>query len=54
MANNQAQDRYNPKGVSDEDWESHKYYDMPDGEIFYLEANRNENNHAYRKHSNKR
>ena len=53
MSNNQAQDRYNPQGVNAEDWEAHKYYDLPDGEIFFMEANRNPNNHAYRKHSNK-
>tara|TARA_Y100000593_G_scaffold92740_1_gene185304 strand:- start:804 stop:1034 length:231 start_codon:yes stop_codon:yes gene_type:complete len=49
MPNNQAQDRYNPQGINEEDWEAHKYQDMPDGEIFYLEANRNDNNHAFRK-----
>ena len=48
-----AQDRYNPQGVMAEDWETHKYFDLPDGEIFYMEANRNENNHAYRKTSDK-
>ena len=53
MAINQAQDRYNPQGVNEEDWESHKYQDLPDGEIFYLEMSRNTNNHAYRKHSDK-
>ena len=53
MANNQAQDRYNPQGVSDEDWETHKYFDLPNGEIFFLEMIRNTNNHAYRKHSDK-
>tara|TARA_R100001443_G_scaffold85087_1_gene91742 strand:- start:1852 stop:2082 length:231 start_codon:yes stop_codon:yes gene_type:complete len=53
MANNQAQDRYNPGAVSAEDWETHKYQDLPDGEIFYLEANRTEGNHAYRKRSDK-
>lgn len=51
MSINQAQDRYNPQGVSEEDWETHKYYDMPNGEIFFMEASRNPNNHAYRKHS---
>ena len=51
MANNPAQDRYNPQGVNKEDWEQHKYDDMPNGEIFYMEANRNTNNHAYRKSS---
>tara|TARA_Y100000593_G_C4288048_1_gene326662 strand:+ start:1533 stop:1763 length:231 start_codon:yes stop_codon:yes gene_type:complete len=49
MSINQAQDRYNPQGVSEEDWESHKYQDLPEGEIFFMEMNRNENNHAYRK-----
>ncbi len=53
MAINQAKDRYNPQGVSEEDWEQHKYFDLPDGEIFYMEATRNVNNHAYRKHSDK-
>ena len=49
MSVNQAQDRYNPQGVSDEDWESHKYQDLPDGEIFYLYNTREDTNHAYRK-----
>tara|TARA_R100001443_G_scaffold95379_2_gene101928 strand:+ start:247 stop:477 length:231 start_codon:yes stop_codon:yes gene_type:complete len=53
MAINQPKDRYNPQGVNEEDWDSHKYFDLPDGEIFYLQANRNTNNHAYRKHNNK-
>tara|TARA_R100001082_G_C4254322_1_gene112824 strand:- start:107 stop:337 length:231 start_codon:yes stop_codon:yes gene_type:complete len=52
MSVNQAQDRYNPQGTTEEDWEMHKYQDMPDGEIFFMEMNRNENNHAYRKVSN--
>tara|TARA_Y100000401_G_C8252857_1_gene189121 strand:+ start:471 stop:704 length:234 start_codon:yes stop_codon:yes gene_type:complete len=53
MAINQANDRYNPKGVSEEDWESHSYFDLPEGEIFFMEATLNTNNHAYRKHSDK-
>ena len=53
MSINQAQDRYNPQGINEEDWEAHKYYDMPEGEIFYMEANRNINNHAFRKLSDK-
>ena len=28
---------------------THKYQDMPDGEIFFMEMSRNPNNHAYRK-----
>jgi len=51
MAINQAKDRYNPQGINEEDWDTHKYHDLPDGEIFYLEATRNTNNHAYRKRS---
>ena len=53
MANNPSQDRYNPQGINEEDWESHPYFDLPEGEIFYMEANRNSNNHAYRKRSDK-
>ena len=53
MAINQAQDRYNPQGVNEEDWESHKYFDLPNGEIFFMEATKNGNNHAYRKRSDK-
>jgi|TARA_R110000824_G_scaffold50641_1_gene141219 hypothetical protein len=48
MANN-AMDRYNPQGINTEDWETHKYDDLPDGEIFFMEASRNTDNHAYRK-----
>ena len=53
MSINQAQDRYNPQGINEEDWETHKYFDLPDGEIFFMETTRNENNHAYRKHNDK-
>ena len=49
MANHQAQDRYNPQGVNADDWELHKYFDLPNGEIFYLNNQRNGENHAYRK-----
>ena len=49
MSINEAKDRYNPQGVNEEDWETHKYQDMPDGEIFFMEMSRNPNNHAYRK-----
>ena len=53
MAINQASDRYNPQGTTDQDWETHKYYDMPDGEIFFMERSRNVNNNAYRKTNDK-
>ena len=53
MSINEAQDRYNPQGVNDEDWESHKYEDLTDGEIFFLNNTRSEDNHAYRKISDK-
>jgi|TARA_B100000214_G_C23955942_1_gene622842 hypothetical protein len=53
MANNQAQDRYNPQGVMADDWESHKFFDLPDGEIFFLKNEKNNDNHAYRKINDK-
>lgn len=53
MPNNQAQDRYNPPGAMHDDYETHKYTDLPDGEIFYLEDVRSLNNHAYRKVNDK-
>lgn len=53
MGNDPANDRYNPQGLMAEDWESHKYFDLPNGEIFFMESTRGENNHAYRKRSDK-
>ena len=49
MANNQAQDRYNPQGVSEDDWEPAKYADLSEGAIFWLNTERNDSNEAYRK-----
>ena len=37
MANNPANDRYNPPSASQPDFEPAKFNDLPTGEIFYLE-----------------
>jgi len=50
MTNNPAQDRYNPPGVRDGDgWESGTFDSLNTGELFWLNENKNEDNHAYRK-----
>ena len=53
MPNDPINDRYNPKSTTQDDWEKHYYYDIPDGEIFYLKNEKVDDNHAYRKHSDK-
>ena len=45
MSNNPAQDRYQAKGISEPDFDTIRFNDMPIGEIFYLE----ENGDPYRK-----
>ena len=37
MANNQAQDRYNPPGTSGSDWEEYKFEALNTGELFWLD-----------------
>ena len=38
MANNQAQDRYNPPGTTGDDWEEHKFEALNNGELFWLDT----------------
>ena len=53
MPNNQAQDRYDPPAVTGDDWEEHKYEDLPDGSIFWLNTTRKPDNDAFRKLNDK-
>ncbi|MBC8428176.1 MAG: hypothetical protein H8D94_01760 [Candidatus Pelagibacter sp.] len=48
--NNQAQDRYNPPPMNQNDFESYKFVDIPIDELFWLNtSNRSSSNNAYRK-----
>ena len=49
MANNQAQDRYDPPAITGDDWEEQKYLDLSNGTIFWLNTEKNMENEAYRK-----
>ena len=56
MANNPAQDRYDPPSVNDTDWEKTRYSDIGNGTLFWLsdKPEWNDNvkdyvNEAYRK-----
>ena len=53
MSNKPAQDRYKPLSTTTDDWEEHKYYDLGDGEIFFMKSIRSVDKHAYRKISDK-
>jgi len=43
--------RYNPEEVGDQmgDWEKAKFSDLNNGELFWLNTEKSDNNHAYRK-----
>ena len=51
MANNDlTRDSYNPPGLNSDDWESFKFNDLPEMELFWLTMDTNSNiNVPYRK-----
>ena len=50
MANNPAQDRYNPRGINSPDFEYFRFSEIPDGELVWFSTDPNSNlNHAFRK-----
>ena len=49
MANNQAQDRYNPPGIGEGDYEQTSFGELTNGELIWLKTDRGDDNHAYRK-----
>ena len=51
MANNPAQDRYNPPSNRDSDWELINFSELNVGELIWLSNVRSDDNHSYRKTS---
>ena len=52
MPNNDlTRDSYNPSGLNSDDWESFKFYDLPEMELFWLEPKKDDQNVPYRKES---
>ena len=49
--NNQAEDRYNPPAVGNDDFDQMKFSDIDEGDLFWLNASR-DNNPPYRKFDN--
>jgi len=47
--NNQAEDRYNPPGVSDNDFESMKFSEVESDDLFWLKNISGNGNPPYRK-----
>ena len=48
MPNDPANDRYNPPGTSANDFNTEKFSDIPEHDLFWLNTNRT-NNQVYRK-----
>ena len=50
MSNNQANDRYNPPGTSNPDWDERYFSDVDVGEVIWMNTNPNQDeNCAHRK-----
>ena len=49
MSSNQAQDRYNPPKLGENDYESTSFSELNVGELLWLNTSRGDGNHAYRK-----
>tara|TARA_B100000902_G_scaffold333170_1_gene331543 strand:+ start:521 stop:760 length:240 start_codon:yes stop_codon:yes gene_type:complete len=49
MANNQANDRYNPPGNMHSDFESFRWSEIPVGQLFWRYDDTRGNNYAFRK-----
>lgn len=47
--NDLTRDSYNPPGLNSDDWESFKFYDLPEMELFWLKTELNKQNVPYRK-----
>lgn len=48
MSNNPANDRYNPKGAWEEDYDATTFSELPEGSLFWLKTEKG-NNPAFRK-----
>ena len=49
MANNPAQDRYNGPGLNITEFESFRFSEIPDGQLFWRFNDDRPNNYAFRK-----
>ena len=49
MVNDQANDRYNPPGIGDNDFESMRFDEIEDEDLFWLNEQVGNSNPAYRK-----
>ena len=49
MANNQAGDMYDPPGIGQNDFDQHRFDDIEDEDLFWLNQQNSDNNAAYRK-----
>ena len=49
MSNNQANDRYNPKGLTNNDFDAIKFSALDTGNLFWLHGDRVQDNPAFRK-----
>ena len=49
MANNQAGDMYNPAGIGQNEFDQHRFDDIEDEDLFWLNQQNSDNNAAYRK-----
>ena len=53
MSNNPANDRYNPQGILQNDFDETKFSSLDNGNLFWLHGDRKSNNPAFRKLDNK-
>ena len=49
MANNQAGDMYDPPGIGQNDFDEHRFEDIEDEDLFWLNQQNSDSNAAYRK-----
>ena len=49
MANNPADDRYNPPGIGQNDFDEVRFDEIEDEDLFWLNQNTGDNNPPYRK-----
>ena len=49
MANNPAGDMYDPPGIGQNDFDQHRFDDIEDDDLFWLNQQNGDNNPSYRK-----
>tara|TARA_Y100001970_G_scaffold274817_1_gene375177 strand:- start:1259 stop:1498 length:240 start_codon:yes stop_codon:yes gene_type:complete len=53
MPNNPVRDSYNPKGTLDTDFETFRFSEIPEGQLFWRYNDNRGNNYAFRKLNDK-